>query len=137
MTLGTTAVGFACLFGGSSLALAQAPAPAQQSGPQTVTPQASGPVGLKLPTCIESGNCTVDDIVTTGAAFANLLTQLSAAAFFATFIYGGAMYLLSFGDKARVDKGKKALTGAAIGMLFVLIAWTLVNYIANSLTGRI
>ena len=89
-----------------------------------------------LPACIKTGNCSLDDIVKTGAAFANLLTQLSAAAFFATFIYGGAMYLLSFGEKSRVDKGKKALTGAAIGMLIVLIAWTLVNYIAGSLTGK-
>lgn len=86
--------------------------------------------------CMSAGDCTLDDILTTGAAFANLLTQLSAAFFFATFVYGGAMYLLSFGDKGRVDKGKKAITGAAIGMLIVLMAWTVVNYIANSLKGK-
>lgn len=86
--------------------------------------------------CISNGDCTLDDIVTTGAAFANLLTQLSAAFFFAAFVYGGAMYLLSFGDKGRVDKGKKAITGAAIGMLIVLMAWTIVNYIANALKGK-
>ena len=86
--------------------------------------------------CMSVGDCTLDDIVKTGAAFANLLTQLSAAFFFATFVYGGAMYLLSFGDKGRVDKGKKAITGAAIGMLIVLMAWTVVNYLANSLQGK-
>lgn len=92
---------------------------------------------LALPACTQSGNCTLDDIVRTGAAFANLLTEISAALFFATFIYGGAMYILSFGDKGRVEKGKKALTGAAIGMAIVMIAWTLVNYIAGSLTGKL
>ncbi len=87
------------------------------------------------PECMACGDCKLEDIVKTGAAFANLLTQLSAAFFFATFVYGGAMYLLSFGDKGRVDKGKKAITGAAFGMLIVLMAWTVVNYIANSLKG--
>lgn len=114
---------------------AQAAAP--QSGSPTVTPQGGGTVQLVLPTCVKSGNCTLDDIVTTGANFANLLTQISAALFFATFVYGGGMYLLSFGDKGRVDKGKKAITGAAIGMAIVLGAWTLVNYIAGSLLGKV
>jgi hypothetical protein len=86
---------------------------------------------------MKTGNCSLDQIVQTGAAFANMLTQLSAALFFATFVYGGAMYLLSFGDKKRVEKGKQAITGSAIGMAFVLGAWTLVNYIANSLLGKI
>lgn len=99
-------------------------------------PRVASAQQLVLPTCISSGNCTLDDIVKTGAAFANLLTQLSAGFFFATFIYGGAMYLLSFGNKSRVEKGKKAITGAAIGMLIVLAAWTIVNYIVGSITGQ-
>lgn len=115
-----------------------APAPTPTANQGTVSqPSGSGVVSLVLPSCTQSGNCTLDDIVTTGASFANLLTQLSAALFFATFVYGGALYLLSFGDKSRVDKGKKAITGAAIGMAIVLGAWTLVNYIANSLLGKI
>lgn len=123
---------------GMSAASAQTPPPpAQQAGQQTVaTPQGGGALSLKLPGCIKSGNCSLDDIVQTGAAFANLLTTFSAALFFATFVYGGAMYLLSFGDKSRVDKGKKALTGAAFGMAIVLTAWTLVNYLAAALVGK-
>lgn len=90
---------------------------------------------LALPACVKTGDCTLDDIVKTGAAFANLITQLSAGFFFAAFIYGGAMYLLSFGNKSRVEKGKKAITGSAIGMFIVLAAWTIVSYIVGSLTG--
>lgn len=80
-------------------------------------------------------NCTLDDIVSTGANFANLLTSLSAALFFGTFVYGGARYLLSFGRKEWVEAGTKAMRGGAIGMAIVLGAWTLVNYIANSIRG--
>ncbi len=86
--------------------------------------------------CWQTGNCQLDDILLTGVAFANLLIGLSAAAFFATFIYGGVLYLISFGSKDTVGKGKKALTGAAIGMVIVMSAWTIVNYLALSLTGK-
>lgn len=95
----------------------------------------AAPLSLKLPGCISSGNCSLDDIVWTGAQFANLLTTLSAALFFAAFIYGGARYLLSFGDAKAVSAGKTAMTGAATGMAIVLFAWTIVNYIANAIRG--
>ncbi len=101
----------------------------------------TGFLSLQLPACVtatdpsKAGACTLDDIVRTGAAFANLLTALSAALFFGTFVYGGARYLLSFGRKEWVDAGKKAMTGAAFGMAIVIGAWTLVNYIANSIQG--
>lgn len=94
-----------------------------------------GSLRLQLPPCVQTGNCSLDDIVRTGAYAANFLTGLSAALFFATFVYGGARYLLSFGRKEWVEAGKKAMSGAAIGMAIVLGAWTLVNYIANSLQG--
>lgn len=106
----------------------------------TATPQAAPPSAgtggprLKLPPCIQSGDCGLEDIVLTGASFANLLTELSAALFFATFIYGGAMYLLSFGRSEWVSKGTKAMTGAMIGMGIVLAAWTIVRYIVISIT---
>jgi len=123
-----------------------APAPASTAGGgtgSTASTQSSGAVSLyallpaQTQACMKTGNCTLDDIVYTGAAFANLLTQLSAALFFGAFVYGGAMYLLSFGDSSRVKKGKQAIIGAAIGMAIVLGAWTLVNYVAYSLLGKI
>ncbi len=103
------------------------------------TPTAGAPLTLQrflspqVQACMKTGNCTLDDIVSTGAAFANLLTELSAAVFFATFVYGGAMYLLSFGDSHRVDTGKSAMTGAAIGMAIVLGAWVLVRTLVKVL----
>ncbi len=113
---------------------ASAPAPAKAAAAgEVITPQAGAPLTLQrflsadVKECMRTGNCTLDDIVSTGAAFANLLTELSAAIFFATFVYGGAMYLLSFGDSHRVDTGKSAMTGAAIGMAIVLGAWVLVR----------
>ncbi len=95
-----------------------------------------GPAALALPACFKDGNCTLDDMVCTGVAFANLLIALSGAAFFATFVYGGALYVLSFMDTSYAGKGKKAMVGAAIGMVIVLSSWTIVNYFASAITGR-
>ncbi|MFH1077660.1 MAG: pilin [Patescibacteria group bacterium] len=79
--------------------------------------------------------CTLDDIVKTGVGFANFLMGLSGALFLIIFIYGGALYLLSFGDKTRVEKGTKAIKGAAFGMIIVLSAWTIVAQIVKGITG--
>ncbi len=91
-------------------------------------------VGVK-PSCWSDGNCSLDDIVLAGSAFANILIELSAALFFATFIYGGAMYIFSFGKSDWVKKGTDAMKGGAIGMLIVLSAWTIVRYLATAIKG--
>jgi hypothetical protein len=75
----------------------------------------------------------LDDIVQTGINFATFIMGLSGALFFAVFIYGGALYLASFGNKSRVEKGKAAIKGAVIGMIFVLGAWTIVNTLVQGL----
>lgn len=88
---------------------------------------------LELPPCTKTGNCSVADIVQTGVDFARFLMGLSAALFFVVFIYGGAMYLLSFGDAGRVKKGQEAIKGAVIGMIFVLGAWTIVQTLVKGI----
>lgn len=105
-------------------AQAKAPAPVRQG------------LQLQLPACVKTGNCELDDIVRTGSYFANFLTALSAALFFGTFVYGGGSYLLSFGSEDRVKAGKKAMTQAAFGLVIVLSAWTLVNYLVFAITGQ-
>lgn len=95
--------------------------------------QANSPDRLVLPSCTKDGSCTLDDVVQTGINFATFIMGLSGALFFAVFIYGGAMYLASFGNKSRVETGKKAIRGAVIGMVFVLGAWTIVNTLVQGL----
>lgn len=83
--------------------------------------------------CLENGNCSLSDIVTTGVNFARFLMGLSGALFFAIFIYGGARYLTSFGNSSSVEKGKSAIKGATIGMIFVLCSWLIVQTLVKGL----
>lgn len=113
-----------------------APAGQAASTPGSVTPAAAAPSGIipaSVKNCIETGKCSLDDIVKTGVGFANFIMGLSGALFLAIFIYGGALYLLSFGDKTMVQKGFNAIKGAAIGMIIVLSAWTIVSQIVKGI----
>lgn len=108
----------------------------QSTASESGVPIQQSPDRLALPACVSSGNCTLNDIVQTGVNFATFIMGLSGALFFAVFIYGGALYLLSFGNKSRVQKGKDAIKGAVIGMIFVLGAWTIVNTLVKGLKGE-
>lgn len=112
-----------------------APAATPGSSEESI-PQLSSPDRLVLPSCVKTGDCKLDDIIVTGVNFATFVMGLSGALFFAVFIYGGALYLLSFGNKSRVEKGKTAIKGAVIGMIFVLGAWTIVNTLVKGLKGQ-
>ena len=106
-------------------------AAAAPSGPS----KAQGIIPASVSGCIQTGNCSLDDIVRTGVGFADFLTGLSGALFLVIFIYGGALYLLSFGNKEWVTKGTNAIKGAAIGMVIVLAAWTIVMQIVRGISG--
>lgn len=47
-------------------------------------------------------------------------------------IYGGFLWLTAGGDEARIDKAKKVISGAVIGLIIVLLAWAIVIFVANT-----
>jgi len=53
------------------------------------------------------------------------ILQFLALVAFLAFLYGGAMMILAFGDEERIGNGKKALFGAAIGIVVILISYAL------------
>lgn len=89
--------------------------------------------GLQLMTCTKDGNCTIDDIVNQGVNFAKWIMGLAGALFLLVFVYGGAMYAVSFGRSDYVTKGKNAMTRGVFGIILVMGAWTVVSYVSTSL----
>ncbi|MBU2566841.1 pilin, partial [Patescibacteria group bacterium] len=92
-----------------------------------------GTTGIQSVGCEETGDCTIEQIIQKGVYFAQFIMGLSGALFLIVFIYGGALYILSFGRSEWVNKGQKAMVQAAIGIVFVMGAWTIVWYVAQSL----
>lgn len=91
-----------------------------------------GKYTIGLPACIGSGQCGLDDIIATGANFANLLIGLSGSVFLAIFVYAGFLYLTA-GTSERVGKAKKMLVQASIAMVLILGAFVFVRFIQQSL----
>ncbi|MFA6161131.1 MAG: pilin [Patescibacteria group bacterium] len=89
--------------------------------------------GLQLVPCTETGDCTVDNIVQQGVNFAKWVMGLAGALFLLVFVYGGAMYVVSFGRSDYVTKGKNAMTRGVFGIILVMGAWTVVSYVSISL----
>jgi len=122
--------------------------PASPAAPGGSTPPASGPLpeggstaewklgvpgGVQLVPCTKDGVCEIADLVQQAVNFARWLMGLAGALFLLVFVYGGAMYVMSFGRSDMVTKGKTALTRGAIGVVLVMGAWTIVSYVAASL----
>ena len=51
-------------------------------------------------------------------------------------IYGGVMVVMSAGDPAKADKGKKILTYAAMGIVIILLSFAFVSTILGAGTGQ-
>ncbi len=83
--------------------------------------------------CMRSGNCTIDHIVRIGAAFANFLFGISGAIFLLIFVYGGFLYLTAGGSGDNVKKAQKMLVDAAIGMVLIFGAGTLIRFIHSTI----
>jgi hypothetical protein len=106
--------------------------PTQTNNPAASTARAgSGGGGFRiaLPACVATGRCGINDIIQTGANFANFLFELSGAIFLAIFIYGGFLYLTALGDAKKAGSGKAMIVNAAIGMILVFGATTLVRFV--------
>lgn len=47
-------------------------------------------------------------------------------------IYGGFMWLTSGGDESKIEKAKKIISGAVVGLIIVILAWAIVIFVART-----
>lgn len=71
-----------------------------------------------------------DPRVIIGKAIAGALSVLGAFAL-AMFIYGGFLWMLSFGNDSKIQKGKDVLFWAFMGLLIIFSSYAIVNYIID------
>lgn len=53
--------------------------------------------------------------------------------FFILLIYAGALWMTAGGDTAKVDKAKKILTSAVVGLVIVMAAYAITSFIVTSI----
>jgi Type IV secretion system pilin len=107
--------------------------PIPQTGSTAEWDYNTGGTGIRLVACTKSGDCTIQDIVQQGIYVVDFLIGLSGALFLIAFIWGGMRYLLSFGRPEWITKGRDAMIKSSIGIVLIMLAWTIVTYVAESL----
>ncbi|MFC1662555.1 hypothetical protein ACFL04_00090 [Patescibacteria group bacterium] len=47
-------------------------------------------------------------------------------------IYGGFIWLTAAGDETKLDKAKKIISAAVVGLVIVILAWAIVIFVAGT-----
>ncbi len=78
-----------------------------------------------------TGDYTLNDMIGIGITVTNMILMLSGSVALLAFVYGGFLMIMSAGNKEWVEKGKASVKAAVIGLLVVLLAYTIVNFIMD------
>lgn len=86
--------------------------------------------------CACCGDCELSDFIGLAIAVSRFIFGITGSLALIMFAYGGFYWLTSGGAAERLEKGKKAMTAAAMGMIIIFCAWLLVNSLLAALTGN-
>ena len=125
---------------GTGLSCAPTPAPhcvlpnADSTAASTAAPALSAAsFRFVLPSCTDTGNCTLTDIINTAVRLANVLLAFSGVIFLFTILYAGAQLLFFAYDASSIKKAQSMITGAAVGMVIIMLAGVAVRFVPTTL----
>lgn len=62
----------------------------------------------------------------------NWVLGIMALVAVAMIIYGGVLWLTSHGNANKIDKAKRVIVSAVIGLIIILISWAIVSYVVKT-----
>ena len=71
-------------------------------------------------------------LMSNGKMLINVFTSVMGFLAVAMIIYGGFMLLTAQGDPARIKRGKDVVLYSVIGLILVMLAYAIVNFVMNS-----
>ncbi len=86
-----------------------------------------------LPSCIENGNCQLNDFLQTGITLTNWLFSIVGSVVLFFFILGGFNFIFSGGSSDKVEKGKGMITGSIIGLLIMFASYIIIQFTMSAL----
>jgi hypothetical protein len=86
-----------------------------------------------LNSCRQDGDCSLTDFVRLLINVFDFVLGIVGSLALLMFIYGGALFLFSGGNSDQIEKGKKTLTGAAIGLAIIFSSYLIVHFTAEAL----
>lgn len=102
------------------------------TGAIAASTKAAKQVGLQYLTA--TGLTTVDIRIYVGRIIRYFLGLLGTLAVL-LFLYAGYLYMTSYGDAEKIDKAKKIMVDAVIGLVIIVSAYAIASWILGALTG--
>lgn len=88
--------------------------------------------------CRDSGNCTLAEGLQVLVNVSVFVLAISGSVLLLMFVYGGMSWLFSQGRPDWVEKGKKTLIGAVVGLAIIFGAYVAISVIISVLkTGEV
>jgi uncharacterized membrane protein len=72
------------------------------------------------------------DLLTVILRFVRLVLGFAPLAATALLILGGLQWMTSAGNEERLDRAKKTISGAVIGLVIILLAWAIVEFFTRT-----
>ncbi len=87
---------------------------------------------IQAPTNIPTGGLDGDGgrLISNGIAIFLIVCVIVSFGFV---IYGGLNYIMSEGDKTKVESARRTITFAVIGLIIALLSFFIINFIGKSL----
>ncbi|MDO8598693.1 MAG: pilin [bacterium] len=92
---------------------------------------------IRSTSCICSGDCALNDFVGLAIEVSRYIFGITGSLALIMFAVGGFWWLTAAGTADRIEKGKKTLVAAVVGILIIFGAWVIVNTLLAALTGQI
>lgn len=100
-------------------------------------PNIPGHVNIAPPTAINGADISINKLI---AFIINAIIVVGIVLSLIFLLYGGIRWIISGGDKAKVDSARSTIVAAIVGLIIVILAWVIINSVlyifhAGSLTN--
>ncbi|TSC99094.1 MAG: Uncharacterized protein Greene07144_1046 [Parcubacteria group bacterium Greene0714_4] len=82
------------------------------------------------------GDCGFDKLMGVAKEIVNFAILIAAPISAIAFMYAGILYFTAAGNEGQIKKAHEVFKKVLIGFIIVLVAWTLVSVIVNTLAPR-
>lgn len=88
-----------------------------------------------IPSCAYVGDCDLCGFVELIVNIAGMGLGIIGGVTLLFFVWGGLMLLLSAGNREKISYAKRVIGGTFMGLVMVLLSWTIVNFTIFALVG--
>lgn len=102
-----------------------------------ILPEAGGEPTTDCPDPTYCGNYELNDFMLLAVNIARWILGIVGSLSLVMFIYGGFMFLISGGSADSVQKAKKIILAAVIGLIIVFCSWLIIRFVLKTLNPNI